>query len=218
MKKVIICNKVINKKIINTKIESQTSSKSDDDDKIEDKIDEHDNIADFSYNTVVNNILDKRILELLKIISVHYPDKFPKNKIMIEFEFIKKNIEIMDTKPKPCLKETSKIKSKSLVVNKIGHKNDVLDRCSARIWNNIYDKETKKEISDVDKQFKIKDYNDIKIEEFNKRYKVGTQCRRKKTPDSIYCFQHKIHLPHGDYFEIPSNEICLHYMKDGNYL
>ena len=36
--------------------------------------------------------------------------------------------------------------------------------------------------------------------------------------NALYCFQHKTYLPHGNIFEIPSQELCLHYMKDGNYL
>ena len=75
-----------------------------------------------------------------------------------------------------------------------------------------------KEVSDIDKKFKVKDFVDIKIKEFHGKYIVGTQCRRKKSEDNIYCYQHKNHCPHGNYFEIPPKELCLHFMKDGNYL
>ena len=92
------------------------------------------------------------------------------------------------------------------------------NRCKARVWNNIYDRNTLKEVSDIDKKFKVKDFIDIKIKEFHGKYIVGTQCRRTKSEDNIYCNQHKKHCPHGNYFEIPPKELCLHYMKDGNYL
>jgi hypothetical protein len=163
-------------------------------------------------NDLINNllvsILDKKILELLKIISSNYPDKFPKKNINLEIEFIKKNIKFIN----PTIinksnnldivnnisansnnKTNIKPNPKPKVVNKVLD----INRCNARIWNNIYDRETLKEVSDIDKK---------------------TQCKRSKTSDSIYCFQHKIHSIHGNIFEIPAQELCLHYMKDGNYL
>ena len=190
-------------------------------------------------NDLINNllvsILDKQILELLKIISSNYPDKFPKKNINLEIEFIKKNIKFINPtiinksnnldvvnntsansnnktniKPNPNPKPNPKPK----VVNKVLD----INRCNARIWNNIYDRETLKEVSDIDKKFKVKDFADIKIKTFHKKYIIGTQCKREKSSDSIYCFQHKTYLPHGNIFEIPSQELCLHYMKDGNYL
>lgn len=87
-----------------------------------------------------------------------------------------------------------------------------------RIWNNIYDKITNKEINDIDKTFKITDFNELKIKAFLERYTIGRQCSRKKLKNNSYCFQHSRHNPHGDYFKDPPNELCYHYMKDGNYL
>jgi hypothetical protein len=174
---------------------------------------------------IINDILDKKILEILKQINNVYPDKFPKKNIKLEFEFIKNNIKLVNSSI-----TSNKIPTQTLIddktkqndkTNKVNNKQCNIksqNRCNARIWNNIYDRTTLKEVSDIDKKFKVKDFIDIKIKEFHSKYIVGTQCRKKKTEDSIYCNQHKKHCIHGNYFEIPSQELCLHYMKDGNYL
>jgi hypothetical protein len=171
---------------------------------------------------ITNNIIDKKILEILKQISSSYPDKFLKNKIKLEYEFIKNNIKLINY--------TSNIKQTNILTSII-HKTSINDknyikkcktensnRCKARIWNNIYDRNTLKEISDIDKKFKVKDFIDIQIKEFHSKYILGTQCRKMKLENNSYCFQHQNHCPHGNYFEIPPKELCLHYMKDGNYM
>ena len=176
-------------------------------------------------NKIINDILDKKILEILKQINNVYPDKFPKKNIKLELEFIKSNIKLANLSI-----NSNKIPPEQTIINnktnKINNKqyNKQCDiesqyRCNARIWNNIYDRITLKEVIDVDKKFKVKDFIDINIKEFHSKYIVGTQCRKgKNTEDSIYCHQHKKHCIHGNYFEIPTQELCLHYMKDGNYL
>ena len=179
-------------------------------------------------NRLLISILDKKILELLKTISSNYPDKFPKKNINLEFEFIKNNIKFIKTdKPAKSDKADKPVSGNNILIGNINVGTIVkrvikkvldVNRCNARIWNNIYDRETLKEVSDIDKKFKVKDFADIKIKAFHKKYIVGTQCKRDKSEDSIYCFQHKTYLPHGNIFEIPSTELCLHYMKDGNYL
>jgi len=178
-------------------------------------------------NKLLESILDKNILELLKIINSNYPDKFPKKNINLEFEFIKNNIKFINSNKTNNSNNVININvNGGQKLNNVVSSNTkkviktVLDinRCNARIWNNIYDRETLKEVSDIDKKFKVKDFADIKIKAFHKKYIVGTQCKRDKSEDSIYCFQHKTYLPHGNIFEIPSTELCLHYMKDGNYL
>ena len=176
---------------------------------------------------IINDILDRKILEILKQINNMYPDKFPKKNIKLECEFIKSNIKlsncsgnktILDNKKKQINGRSSKSSTKSS--NKHISKCNIesQNRCKARVWNNIYDRNTLKEVSDIDKKFKVKDFIDIKIKEFHSKYIIGTQCRRKKSEDNIYCAQHKKHCTHGNYFEIPPKELCLHYMKDGNYL
>ena len=39
-----------------------------------------------------------------------------------------------------------------------------------------------------------------------------------KYKDNIYCKLHTQHLIHGNYKDIPSQELCYHFMKDGKYL
>jgi hypothetical protein len=194
-------------------------------------------ISVISISKIINDILDRKILEILKQINNVYPDKFPKKNINLEFEFIKNNIKlsnysgnkiiqankkteqtIIDNKKKQINGRSSKssTKSSSKPISKCNIESQ--NRCKARVWNNIYDRNTLKEVSDIDKKFKVKDFIEIKIKEFHGKYIVGTQCRRKKSEDNIYCGQHKKHCPHGNYFEIPPKELCLHYMKDGNYL
>jgi hypothetical protein len=173
-------------------------------------------------NDLINNllvsILDNKILELLKIISSNYPDKFPKKNINSEFQFIRNNITFINS---TIINKSNKKNSASVSVSsKSKPKQKVIyaNRCNARIWNNIYNRDTLKEVSDIDEKFKVKDFADIKIKTFHKKYIIGSQCKREKSSDSIYCFQHKTYLPHGNIFEMPSHELCLHYMKDGHYL
>jgi hypothetical protein len=178
-------------------------------------------------NKLLESILDKNILELLKIINSNYPDKFPKKNINLEFEFIKNNIKFINSNKTNNSNNVININvNGGQKLNNVVSSNTkkviktVLDinRCNARIWNNIYERATLKEVSDIDKKFKVKDFADIKVKAFHEKYIVGTQCKRQKSSDSIYCFQHKTYLPHGNIFEIPSKELCFHYMKDGNYL
>ena len=107
---------------------------------------------------------------------------------------------------------------KKVIEIKQPNKINITTRCHSRIWNNIYNRKTMIEISNIDRKFKVSDFADINIKEFNAKYIIGTQCQRKQTANSMYCFQHIKHLPHGNYFEIPTQEICYHYLKDCNYL
>lgn len=178
---------------------------------------------------IIENIMRKRALDLLEIISSRYPTKFPKNLISKELDFILSQINIdeinntnigategaSDEKDKKIKQE----KKNNIEKNKRGTKLvDMGERCNARIWDNIFELSTKKEIANVDDKFNVKDFNDIDIKQFQGKYIVGVQCRRKKTINSKYCFQHNKHLPHGDYFLKPTPELCLHFMKDGNYI
>jgi hypothetical protein len=184
------------------------------------------------YNNIITDILDRKILELLKIIHSNYPNKFTKKHIKLEYEFIKNRIKYCDNnKPISNSNKTYIITKKNKMdMNKIDMKTlkncnkekkkqiSNVDRCCARIWNNIFDKNTLVEISDIDPKYKVKDFEDIKIKAFNNQYIIGSQCKRIKSAGSKYCFQHKEHLPHGDYFSIPSKEICFHYLKECNFI
>ena len=65
------------------------------------------------------------------------------------------------------------------------------NRCSARVFN----------------------YNNIITQRSNKLI-YGTRCTREKVKDSKYCKQHKIHMPHGDYYDDASAYIKTHYIKE----
>ena len=114
------------------------------------------------------------------------------------------------------------------------------NRCSARCWNDtIFDRETMLKIKEIDAIFKVNDFKDINIKKFNKKYILGIQCKKSKvtsitnitnitnitsitnsesSKNNKYCKLHDSHLIHGDYNDIPSKEICYHFMKDGKYL
>jgi hypothetical protein len=185
-------------------------------------------------NKIITDILDRNILYLLKIIHSHYPDKFTKQNIKLEYNFIKKSINyssnntIIATNASNTpnatkyiiTKKNAKIsnaKTSNVKTSNISKLSNV-DRCCARIWNNIYERNTLKEVSDIDDKYRVKDFADIKIKSFNNQYIIGSQCKRKKSYGEKYCFQHKTHLPHGDYFDIPTKEICFHYLKECNYI
>lgn len=182
---------------------------------------------------IIENIIRKRALDLLEIISLRYPTKFPKNLVSKELEFILNQINIDEIYNIPGIINISTIdgdsnwKDKTITPEKQnnGEKKkmrkklvDMSERCNARIWDNIFELSTKKEIANVDDKFNVNDFNDIDIKQFQGKYIVGVQCRRKKNINSKYCFQHNKHSPHGDYFLTPTPELCLHFMKDGNYI
>ena len=166
----------------------------------------------FDVEDIIKIIIRSRVVDLLKTIHNKYPVKFSSENINIELECILNNIkyqqkQIIQSKPKL---NTLSNKTISSIPKEA--------RCNARVWNNIYDKNTNCEVNEIDKKFIIKDFNDFHIKDFISRYTIGRQCSRKKTNDSNYCFQHSRHNPHGDYFKEPPNELCYHYMKDGYYL
>lgn len=171
-------------------------------------------------NNLYYKIIRNQINELLKVIYSKYPDKFPKTLIKQELDNIMASVSLLDS--------TDSI-SKSASRNKIAKSNDrkkkskpaelELDaRCQARIWDNIFDRTTCKQATEIDTEFQVSDYNDINIKNFHKKYILGKQCTRKKKLDTNYCVLHNRHRPHGNYLEQPSKEICLHFMIDGGYL
>lgn len=176
---------------------------------------------------VIDIIIKNRISELLLSISNKYPKQFKKEYIdnekgiilnKIKYVELLVNIEHKKTKSE---NQNININMKKTVEKKIKRNKAIIinqeDRCQARVWNSIYDKKTHKEVIDIDKRFKITDFNELKIKEFIDRYTVGRQCTRKKRYAEHYCFQHIKHNPHGNYFIDPPNELCFHYMKEGNY-
>lgn len=167
------------------------------------------------YSTIIRN----QIIKLLNVINSKYPVKFPKKIIKQELDYIMANIILSDL-PTSINKSTS-INSITFAKVKLKSKLPRLEstsRCYARIWDDIFDKTTCKQVVSIDKEFQVFDYNDINIKKFDTKYILGKQCSRKKTPDTNYCILHNRHRPHGNYFEQPSKELCLHFMIDGNYI
>lgn len=160
---------------------------------------------------IIKLILDKKIYSLLKTIQSNYPDKLSNDQITNEYETIKNKIILThyDSNSKPKSTSTKPKVTKKIISNE--------ERCTARIWGNIYDRNTLTEITDIDPKYKVNDFMNLRINAFNKQYIIGTQCKRKKTNNN-YCYQHNKHLPHGDYFELPTNELCFHYLKECNYI
>lgn len=169
-----------------------------------------------------SKIIRSHISDLLKIINAKYPNKFPKNVLSIELEQIMTNINLLNIAP---LVPTSKISSSSnptasnTKTNKSAKpKLEPAARCQARIWDDIFDRATSKQVSKIDDEFQVSDFNNINIKKFNKTYILGKQCARKKASDTNYCLHHNRHRTHGNYLEQPSKELCFHFMIDGGYL
>ena len=160
-------------------------------------------------DNILDNIIDNRLRQLLEIISIKYATKFKHEYIECEIEYLKKHIMIKDNIVK--IKKVKKIKSKPIISEQ--------DRCNGRVWSNdIIERTTMTKITEINKQFKVSDFKDINNKLFNEKYIIGTQCRNKKLENNKYCKLHDHHLIHGDCKEIPSKEICFHFVKDGKYL
>ena len=163
---------------------------------------------------ILKIVLRKKITELLRVISSKYPDKFKHTEISAEVDIILSNIVWGDFRYGNFNKPNNTVHTTARKVKKL----EKAERCNARVWNNIYDRATLKEVDSIDKKFLVVDYNDLKVKEFNARYIVGSQCSRKKHSVGIYCPQHTKHNPHGNYFEVPKPELCLHYIKECGFL
>ena len=181
---------------------------------------------------ILDKIVDSRILDLLEIININYPDKFKKSDIEKEITYIKKHIIWKEKNPlisKKILHEPKhKIKFKTKLDTKLEqNKNQKIkvntninvNQCFGRKWSKyIYNKKSMKKINNVDDKFKVDDFIDLNIKEFNSKYIIGLRCCKNKIDKSKYCKLHTKHLIHGDYLELPNKELCYHFMKDGKYL
>jgi hypothetical protein len=195
-------------------------------------------------NISINNIIDSRIKNILNTISLNYPDKFNKKLIEKECEYIKKHI-ILD-KIKNNTKNTNdtdntdntndiNLNNKHVIKKKlikIKHIHihiktpvvkkriiNIENQCSARVWNDsIFLKKNMKKVNDIENKYKVIDYKHIDLKSFIDKYVIGSRCLKTKCKDIQYCNLHSEHLIHGDYLEIPSKELCYHFIKDGKYL
>ena len=126
-----------------------------------------------------------------------------------------KNIKVKSFKKKIQKKIQKKENKKKKQIKQITEE----ERCCARIWNNdIIEKKTMSKVNKIANEFKVFDFKDINIKQFDKKYSLGLQCKKIKYKDSTYCKLHTQHLIHGNYKDIPSQELCYHFMKDGKYL
>ena len=196
---------------------------------------EDDNILE----NIIKNIIENKIRILLEIISKNYSTKFKKEEIDNELQYIIKHINLKlysKNIPIETVPETAKldIPKKLILKNRVNSSMKTTpnikttkkikqikdeNRCCSRIWSTeIIERNTMTKITAIPDRFKVVDFKDINVKEFHKKYIIGLQCKKGKYKDSKYCKLHTYHLIHGDYKEIPSNEICYHFMKDGNYL
>lgn len=179
-------------------------------------------------NTIINNIIDSRIKNLLEIISLNYSDKFNKKLIENEYEYIKKHVildkqKIANAKKKIInikkIKQTKQTKQTSEPLVKKRIIINIEEQCSGRVWNDfIFFKKNMKKINDIEDKYKVLDYKYIDLKSFTDKYIIGSRCSNAKIKDEKYCNLHSKHLIHGDYLEIPSKELCYHFIKDGKYL
>ena len=187
---------------------------------------------------ILQKLIDSRILTILETININYPDKFAKININKEIVYIKEHIllkqqELYLKKQKKKKKnKLKKIKLKlkeSIQINKTETNQEsnqetiqVINesiKCSGRVWSNyILNKKTMKQLNNIDEKFKVDDFIDIDIKEFNNKYIIGARCSKNKLEKEKYCKLHSKHLIHGDYLENPNKELCYHFMKDANYL
>ena len=187
---------------------------------------------------ILQKLIDSRIINILEIININYPDKFASINIDKEIIYIKEHILLKqqelqlkkDKKKKKNKMKKIKLKLKeSIQINNQENNqesnqksNQVIsesNKCSGRVWSNyIINKKTMKQLNNIDEKFKVDDFIDIDIKEFNNKYIIGARCSKNKLEKSKYCKLHSKHLIHGDYLENPNKELCYHFMKDANYL
>lgn len=172
-------------------------------------------------NTIIHDIIEKRINDLLLTISRHFPDKFKKQHIKTELPIIMEKINITMIQPKPI--PNPPIPNQLIPDPKPRPvKISIENRCHARIWSNkIYKRIDNLPLNKPDlpdKYRNITDFNDIDIKEFNKLYIIGGQCKRAKLKDAEYCRQHITRQIHGDYNKKPTKEMAYHFLHDAHYL
>lgn len=173
-------------------------------------------------NDIFSKILRNQIGKILKTISANYPNKFTRDNINLELEFLMNNIVLEDIDY--TIFENKK-KNKNKITNTENKKTNpfIADkdetRCCARVWGNIYNKTTNEEMNKIDKTFNVDNYKLLDINKFNELYNIGSRCRKKINDQSTkYCALHSMHLIHGDFFEAPNQELCHHFLKDNRFI
>ena len=195
-------------------------------------IDTSNNKNTFLFNKVIDSIIVDKLINLLTVISKNNPDTFKKEYINSELELIKNNLSIIYTiVSKECNKkikvkkkyykpiQTNKTTKTNYSKTNYSKKTNSKNNCLARVWSDtIVDKNTLTKVIELDKLFKVKDFNAINNDIFNEKYSLGKQCTKHTYANTNYCKLHLTHLIHGNYKEKPSKELCYHFMKEGKYL
>ena len=191
---------------------------------------------------IVNNIIESRIKSILEIINANYPDKFDKKLIKTEYEYIKNHIvlekantndyqnkickskrkniiKLKQIKPKDEMQDKMKSTIPRAIQSKVRKSIDLNIQCSGRVWSDyIFNKQTMKNVNDIESKYKVNNYKNIDLQSFTEKYIIGSRCINSQINGIKYCKLHSKHLIHGDYLEIPTKELCYHFIKDGKYL
>jgi hypothetical protein len=170
---------------------------------------------------IIEKISETRLRQLLEIISKKYPTKFKYKDIPTEIDYLKNHIIVKPYKKKinPLSESLPTTINVLPITIRPPSRLPKENQCCARVWNDsIFEKDTMTKITVLPELFKVSDFKHINIKKFNSKYTVGLQCRKKKYEDSNYCKLHINHLIHGDYTEVPTKELCYHFIKDGKYL
>jgi hypothetical protein len=165
------------------------------------------------YPKIIDKIIESRLRSLLNIISEKYPDKFDNKLIKNELEYIKNHIKI-----KQISSEIHNLSKNKIVLRKKRIPVDDNARCLARVWKGIYNRQSMNEITDLETQFKVTDLKKLNVKKFDEKYIIGAQCSRPHLSNEKYCKLHKKRLVHGDYTEIPSKDLCYHFITENNYM
>jgi len=188
--------------------------------------------------TSINNIIESRIKSILEIINAKYPEKFDKTLIKKEYEYIKSHIVLEKANTNECQSKKYKAKRKNIIKlkqikpkdemqekiqstipSKVRKSIDINTQCSGRVWSDyIFNKQTMKKINNIELKYKVNDYKNIDLKAFTEKYVIGSRCINSQISGTKYCKLHSKHLIHGDYLEIPTKELCYHFITDGKYL
>jgi hypothetical protein len=193
--------------------------------------------ANSIFSNIIKKISENRLKQLLEIVSKNYPTKFKYKDINTEVEYLKDHIifksyikntlpttissqpTTISSQPTTISSQPTTISSQPTTISSQPTRLQKENQCCARVWNDyIFDRSNMTKITDLPELFKVNDFKNINIKKFNSAYIIGLQCKKKKYKESNYCKLHKNHLIHGDFTELPSKEICYHFIKDGKYL
>jgi len=184
-------------------------------------------------DNIIQDILKKRITELLTIIHNNCKTQFTKDDIQTELNIILEKIELLNQfqNNKCNTGDINNIISNNIISNNIISNNNIdtinnsnnnSNLCNARIWGKgiIYNIKTGEKVKKIPEKYNVTDFADINEKLFNKNFVIGCKCKRKKidVPGSEYCRQHTIHLPHDNFTKPPDKELIFHYLKEGKYI